>query len=279
LSSLAVGGAARLCHLHFPPEAATLRWAFRRRPHLVVACSEAVCRQMAAVLGPEETPASVTIPNAIDRAHWSESADGDRSPALPEHDALILFCGSLSARKGIEDFLQLAARVVPTRPRALFVIAGEDLTGSGAYRRRMEELAATMGLGDRVLFTGFVGDPRALVQAATMVVLPSSSEGMPLALLEAAASAKPVIAYRIPGVDEVVNDGIDGRLVPLGDVGALTAATRELLGDPTLATEMGRRGRRRVEASHDADDFARRIAGHYEALLRGTGAAQETARG
>ena len=223
LSSLAVGGAARLCHLQSPPESEALRWAFQRPPHLLVACSEAVRRQAEEMLGPGEAPASITVPNPVDCAHWNEPAGGDRSPSLPEHDALLLFCGSLGERKGIDDFLQLAARVLVTRPRALFVIAGEDLTGDGAYRRRMEQLAVTMGLGDRALFTGFLDDPRALMQAATLVVLPSRSEGMPLALLEAAACGKPVIAYRIPGVDEVVVDGINGRLVPVGDVGALTA--------------------------------------------------------
>ena len=218
----------------------------------------------------QKAPASVTVPNAIDCAHWSERAGGDRAPSLPEHDALLLFSGSLGEHKGIEDFLQLAARVLVARPRALFAVVGDDLSGDGAYRRRMEQLAATMGLGDRVLFTGFVDDPRALVQAATMVVLPSRSEGMPRALLEAAACGKPVVAYRIPGVAEVVSDGIEGRLVPLGDVGALAAAALELLGDPDLARGMGMRGRRRVETQHEAGDFARRIAAHYETLLRGT---------
>ena len=270
LSSLAVGRTARLCHLHAAPEAETLRWAFQRPPHLVRACSEAVRRQATTMLGPGGTTAWVTVPNAIDCAHWSEPASRDRSPGLPQHDALLLFCGSLGESKGIDDFLQLAGRVLVARPRALFVVVGDDLTGDGAYRRSMEQLAATMGLGDRVLFTGFVEDPRALVQAATMVVLPSRSEGMPLALLEAAACAKPVVAYRIPGVDEVVNDGIDGRLVPLGDIGALTAAAFELLDDADLARRMGMRGRLRVEAQHQASDFVRRITAHYETLLQGT---------
>jgi glycosyltransferase involved in cell wall biosynthesis len=269
LPALALRRAAGICHLHLPAPAEALRWAFRRAPAVVIACSEAVGRDAAAGLGdPASAPRLVTLPNAVDLDRFAPASPPFAPRSLPDHDDMVLFCGSLSERKGIEDYLQVAAAVLARRPRSLFVVAGDDLVTAGAHRRRMEELARERGLGERVRFTGFVDDPRPLLQAATLVVLPSRLEGMPLVLLEAAACAKPVVAYRIAGVDELVVDGVDGRLVAVGDVGGLAAATLELLENPELAAAMGGRGRQRVEAHHCARRYAARVVEIYDQLLR-----------
>jgi glycosyltransferase involved in cell wall biosynthesis len=279
LPSLALPGAARLCHLHLAPSAEALRWAFRRPPDRIVACSEAVRRQTVAHL--DRTPLAgslVVIPNAVDLERWSPPPAAAPSDQADPHGGLVLFCGSLGEHKGIDDFLGMAAGVLAARPESSFVVAGDDLVGDGAYRRRMEALARASGLGDRVRFTGFVADPRPLMQAADLVVLPSRSEGMPMALLEAAACAKPVVAYRIPSVDEVVIDGVDGRLLPVGDVGALTAAVLDLLSRPELAAAMGARGRQRVETHHSMGRYAARMEDVYRDLLLATRGRAEVAR-
>ena len=92
----------------------------------------------------------------------------------------------------------------------------------------------------------------AALAEADVFLLPSFAEGVPVVLMEAMASRLPVITTRIAGIPELVEDGVSGRLVPPGNVGALIEAVETLLSDDAVRADMGNAGRRKVEAEFDA---------------------------
>jgi glycosyltransferase involved in cell wall biosynthesis len=108
------------------------------------------------------------------------------------------------------------------------------------------------------------------LRGATALVLPSFAEGLPVVLMEALAARVPVVATRIAGVAELVEDGVSGLLVPPGDAVALRAALARVLGDPALRRAMGEAGRARVVAEFASDKEAAWLAHLFEGYAGGT---------
>jgi len=119
------------------------------------------------------------------------------------------------------------------------------LAGIGPLIGEVEAQAQTLGVANRVKLLGYRNDIPALIMASAAVLLPSEREGLPRSLMEAAALERPVIATRIRGVSELVTSET-GFLHDVGDVAALAGAMRTVATDPTMAREMGRRGRQAV---------------------------------
>lgn len=149
----------------------------------------------------------------------------------------------LERQKGHAVMLDALARV---RERGLDFVA--VMAGDGSLRADLERRAQAVGLGDHVRFAGQVDPVGPLLQAADACVLPSLWEGLPLSLLEALARGRPVIASRVGGVPDAVEDGVTGRLVPAGDVEALAAALEDFHRHPDPARRMGLNGAERVAA-------------------------------
>jgi glycosyltransferase involved in cell wall biosynthesis len=99
-----------------------------------------------------------------------------------------------------------------------------------------------------------------MLSEADLLVLPSFAEGVPVTLMEAMASGLPVLATRVGGISELVEDGVSGYLVPPGNVDALTARLRDLLSDSDLRTRMGQEGRVKVTAEFNQKTEASRLA-------------------
>ena len=117
-------------------------------------------------------------------------------------------------------------------------------------------------------FLGFVDDVPALMTKLDLVVSPSTQpEGFGQSIVEAMLAGKPVIASAAGGPSELIEDGVTGRLVPPGDVRALTRAISELLDDPVEATAMGRRARARASKLYDIRETTRLIEAVYERVL------------
>jgi glycosyltransferase involved in cell wall biosynthesis len=115
-------------------------------------------------------------------------------------------------------------------------------------------------LGDRVHFLGWVGSLPGMYGAFDVVVLTSRNEGTPVALIEAGAAGKPVVATRVGGVRDVVYEGENGLLAPPGDPAAVAAAIETILQAPALAKALGKQGRERSKGfsrERLADDLAR----------------------
>jgi glycosyltransferase involved in cell wall biosynthesis len=120
------------------------------------------------------------------------------------------------------------------------------VAGDGGSRKELEEQACRLGLGRRIVFTGFRSDVPELLSEAAISVLPSLSEGTSNTLLESMAAGVPVIATRVGGNLEVIEDEVSGLLVPPRDSAALAAATGRLLEDQDLALRLGQAGMQRV---------------------------------
>ena len=173
----------------------------------------------------------------------------------------LVFVGRLVPIKGLRVLMEAFSA-------ARDKVAGLRLTlvGDGADRTHLEALAAPYGADVR--FTGYLDQEGVAesLRAADALVLPSFAEGVPVVLMEAMASAKPVIATQVGGVSELVEDGISGFVVPPGDADSLTGAIAAL-ADPATRQRMGAAGRAKVLAEFDISREAARIA----ALLTGRG--------
>jgi glycosyltransferase involved in cell wall biosynthesis len=148
-------------------------------------------------------------------------------------------------------FVEAAARVRAERPDAWFVAAGAGPT-EGAVRARVAQL----GLTDHVLLPGFVEDVPALLGALDLFVLSSYLEGLGTSVLDAQAAGVPVVATRVGGVPEMIDDPDNGRLVPARDPGALAAAILAALADPAESARRAARGQVTVRAFDLAETVA-----------------------
>ncbi|NCO86554.1 MAG: glycosyltransferase family 4 protein [Rhodobacterales bacterium] len=172
----------------------------------------------------------------IDPARYDASPHGDGGQ--------LLFVGRLAAVKGLPVLFEALTLIADRLPRLRLTLVGD-----GPDRRALE--AEARGLP--VAFVGYKSQSEVaeLLRGADALVLPSFAEGLPVVLMEAMAARLPVIATRIAGVPELVEDGASGLLVPPGDAQALAAAIAAVLGDPARAGRMGAAGRAKVSAEFD----------------------------
>jgi glycosyltransferase involved in cell wall biosynthesis len=141
------------------------------------------------------------------------------------------------------------------------------VVGDGECRSDLEQLAARLGLQGRVHFTGWRRDVAAVLADVDVVALSSRNEGTPVALIEALASATPVVATHVGGVPDVVDDDVTGLLVPPGDPVAFALALERVLGDAALRHRFGTEGRARVQDRFSLDRLLGAIDDLYHELL------------
>jgi glycosyltransferase involved in cell wall biosynthesis len=238
-----------------------------RLTNRILCCSRAVSEHARQVLRVPEALV-VIVPNGVDPPPVV-----DRDSALERlgrPPAPILGClGSLTPHKGQAVLLRALDRLPGDRPLPTVVFIG-----TGPERASLESLAAGPTRPARVLFLGERLDARALLPAFDLLVVPSTArEGLGLAAIEAMDAGVPVVASRVGGLPEVVDDRRTGLLVPPGDPVALAAAIGELLDRPELRRVMGAQGRLRVEESFRAAAMARRVEEVYEEAIRARRAA------
>jgi glycosyltransferase involved in cell wall biosynthesis len=175
----------------------------------------------------------------------------------------VVMAGRMTPQKGWDVLLEAGARLARQRADLAWLLVGD-----GPLRPALTRRATELGVDAR--FTGARADMADLLGCADLVVLASRSEGLPFTLLEAMALGKPVVATRVGGVAEVVEDGRSGRLVPRDDPAALAAAIAAVLDAPEAAA-MGARGRARVEAEFTQERMVRSIERVYETALHARG--------
>jgi glycosyltransferase involved in cell wall biosynthesis len=144
------------------------------------------------------------------------------------------------------------------------------IIGDGSERHAVESRAEELGVRDRVHFTGWVGQDeiRSHYEAADVFCLASFAEGVPVVLMEAMAMGRPVVATRVAGVGELVDDGKNGLLVSPGRVDQLAGALARLAQSPELRQSMGAEGRRKVAAEFDVDRAAEALVEIFGGLAR-----------
>ena len=143
--------------------------------------------------------------------------------------------------KRVETLLQALHLLAPRIPRLTLL-----LVGGGGEEERLRRLVAEMGLGTRVIFTGFLENPVRIYPALDLYVATSLKEGLPLSLVEAMGAGLAVVATDVPGHRDVVAHGETGLLVPPEDPVALAEAISSLLADPERRRRMGEAGRHRA---------------------------------
>lgn len=192
-----------------------------------------------------------------------------RELGLPPHTPVVAMLSRLNRMKGGAFFLEAAAAVASRFPEVRFLVVGDVGCGEKSYKEELEHQANRLGLGERVLFTGFRLDIPDILSELSVSVLPSLSEGLSNILLESLAAGVPVIATKVGGSPEVVEDGVNGLLVPPGDSHALTQAMCRLLERPELARHYGQAGKRRIAECFSIERMVRRTEQHYLNLLQG----------
>ncbi|HEV3075628.1 MAG TPA: glycosyltransferase family 4 protein [Thermoanaerobaculia bacterium] len=167
----------------------------------------------------------------------------------------------LPAAASVRPRLPAAGNFQPRLPAAGNVQPRLVIAGDGDDRLRLEALAASLGLSDRVLFTGFVSEATLaeLYARAAVFVMPSRGEGFGLVYLEAMRAGRPCVAARASAAEEIVADGETGLLVDPLDPDAIAGALGRLLAAPDLARAMGEGGRRRLERLFTPRRFRERL--------------------
>ena len=175
---------------------------------------------------------------------------------------LIGTVGRLTPVKGIPYLLD-AARILLREGANVKVL----IVGEGSIRQDLLRQTRDLGVSDNVVFLGHREDTDVLLQALDIFVLPSLSEGIPMALLEAMAASRPIVASRVGGIPEIIEDGVEGYLVEPMDVNTLAERCRRLIESPDVARKMGEQGRKRVESEFSATAMADRVVSVYKEVL------------
>jgi len=198
-------------------------------------------------------PAAAAANRSLRRQEWN----------LPADCPVVAGVGRLQRQKNFSFFLEVAGKVLQSLPEVRFVIAGE-----GPEREKLESLAHDLGIAARVHFLGYVRDMAAFYPALDLLLMTSHTEGTPLTILEAMAMGVPLVATRVDGMAEVLEDEVDAYLLPPGDVSFFARRTCHLLQDKLLARQFGQSALAKVRKHYAAPAMAREVEAIYLRYLR-----------
>lgn len=210
---------------------------------------------------------ATVIPNGVDVKKFYEPDPVSMkvfNPTVFKHP-MILGVGRLSFRKGFHLLVESMPRVLKRHPGARLYVAGK-----GSMTRFLSLLAESLGLEDTVELMGYVPDAALpwLYKVCDVFVLPSiSAEAFGITLIEAMATGKPVVASRIGGVPEIIEDGVNGLLFEPWDSRGLSEAVNTLLENPEMAEDLGRRGHQSAECNYSWPRVASQIEEIYREVV------------
>ncbi|MGQ9583445.1 MAG: glycosyltransferase family 4 protein [Thermoplasmatota archaeon] len=226
----------------------------------VLTMTELEKRYMASIVPPRKC---TTVGTGVDPAEWEERPPASLFRTLHcVERPYILYSGRLARNKGLEVLFRALPEILRGWDGEL-VLVGKDW----GMREWLEGAARAGGFEKRVRFIDFISDRRVFRSALAgceLLVLPSQWEAFGIVLLEAAMCERAVVATSVGGIPEVVRSGVTGRLVPYGDVRALSLAVRDLLSNPEERARMGAEGRRLVMERHTWPRVVDRILRVYE---------------
>lgn len=209
----------------------------------VIAVSEAVAESVRQSRVIESSKITV-VHNGIDIDRFARPV-----PRSDDFPVLVGTVGHLAPIKGHDVFVHAAALVSARRPDARFLVIGEDKSPRMDHRKFLESLVAELGLNDSVAMPGWQDDISNVLASLTLFVSAARSEPFGLSIVEAMAAGLPVVATASEGALEIIEDGLSGRLVPVGDHESLAKVINDLLEDPIERSRLG----------HNAQLAARRL--------------------
>jgi len=197
------------------------------------------------------------IYNAIDRRFFEHRGERKRAP-------VVLYAGRVIPRKRVDDLVRAFAQVAPLVPGSRLRIAGE-MDSEPDYAAYIWEVAAACGLSNRIDFLGQLTEARVLEEFRTcrVLALASAQETAPMVIAQAQAAAIPVVATAVGGVPEMIDDGKTGLLVPVGEIGMLAGRLHQVLTEPSLVEDIGRRAYGFARKNYRADAVAERTIQVY----------------
>ena len=207
-------------------------------------------------------PADVTfVPNGIDALPAGDGARIRAELGIEPDAPVVGTVAVLRPQKALDVMVRAVAELVPEHPRLRLVVAG---MGDPS---KLTALAEELGAGQNVMFIGNRGDVPDVLAALDIALSSSRFEGSPLAIMEYMDAALPVVATRVGGVPDLIEEGVNGLLFEPGDHSGMAAAIGQLLRDPERARAMGEHGRERRRAEVDLNVTVRRLEALYEQLL------------
>jgi glycosyltransferase involved in cell wall biosynthesis len=230
----------------------------------VIAISEGIRTVLLSQGIPEDK--LVCVPSAVDHALYQKACRNEwfrGEFGLGPKMKAIGVIAQLIPRKGHRFLIKAAPSILSKCPEARFIFFGQ-----GPLKGRLESLCKHDDLDGKVLFAGFRRDLEEILPCLSMVVHPATMEGLGVALLQASAAGVPIVASRTGGVPEILSDGQNGYLVPVGDVDALAQAIISLLKDTATAREFGRKGRERVRSLFSIERMVQENLAVYRQVLQ-----------
>lgn len=238
----------------------TMKWT-----NYIVCCSEAVRSSVEQRIGVGKSRCAI-IPFGVDTDRFREPK-GTVKGTIALHSGLPVIgtvCRLLEPKKGLKYLLEAVARLEQEAGKPVCQVL---IVGEGPAEADLRAASVRLGIDSRVIFTGVRRDIPDLLSLTDVFVLPSLYEGFGIALLEAMAAGKPVVATTVGGIPEFVASGQSGFLAPPGDAPALARALKQLLDDPEKARSMGRLGRDHVTKHYSIESVVKQHEQLYELCL------------
>jgi len=245
--------------------AARRRWALKwsaSRAASTVGVSESTCQHLSTALGISRRAIEL-VPNGVHQVQGNRSAARE-SLGVSDAERLLLSVGNLYPVKGHATLIAACALLAERTDVPSWRLC---IAGRGDEESSLREQIRRAGLEGRVTLLGLRNDVGDLLAAADGWIMPSLSEGLPMALLEAMSARLPIIASAVGGIPDVLGPTSSGHLVPVGDATQLAAAMEQLLRDPAGSTAMGDRAYEVVESSYSASAMVDRYVALYRKAL------------
>jgi glycosyltransferase involved in cell wall biosynthesis len=234
----------------------------RRHFEKIIAVSHDIERYLSVKYGANKV---ITIHNAIDTSRRPTKSQDDMKAELglnPEC-AVIGAVGRLVPIKGLDVFVDAAARILQKRPETTFVIAGD-----GPLRSELEGQVVRLGIDDRVKFTGFREDILDVFNMCDILGVTSYHEGVPISVLEAMSLERVVVSTTVGGIKEIIENRKSGILVDPGNPDAVADACLEVLGNRSLKETLQKGARKRIEAEFAASIQRERMLSLYNEVMQ-----------
>lgn len=220
----------------------------------------------------------LVIHNGIDVEGYKDLGDRQalrRGLGLPPGGPLVGMVGNIKPVKGIDVLLESVPAILSRHPSATFLIVGGTYPGYEPYRASLDEIIERLGIRGQVVLVGVSEAIPQILATLDVYVVPSRSEGLSLALLEAMASGLPVVATAVGGTPGVVQDGVSGLLVPPESPSDLALAICRVLDQPVLAHQLRQAARKWVADRHHNREMAVRYLALYREVLGSPGESME----
>ncbi len=258
-------------HIHLDFSKKDLVWPLLKPPSMIVTCAGFMRSTVEQALD-ENRISGVPIHilrNAVDTQRFQPGnrRDGKQALGLPPEQPLAVIAANLAPHKGQHIALKAIRLLKDSGHNLRLWIVGAERQDASGYLDRLKSMVLELDIADRVEFLGFQRDIDRILKAADFLLLPSTSEGLPLSILEAQASGAIVLAAPTAGIPEIVEDGVTGFLIDAADEAAYARRLALLLQDMQMCRSIAADARQYVEKHHSEVGYTTAMATLYDELL------------